>query len=255
MARSRGLGDVYKRQVIDDLNKKAKEIVVVDWQDEENVKKAKSLKSEINGLFKKIDRRRIDLKKFVDAKGKIVTALIQEPMTYLDTQIAIRDKELKRQEEEIEAKIQKTINDRVALLAVEGMETQRFFLHPDACDEPTFQRMLMDAKELKDLRTLRAQQQELVDKNKDATIEAQKEEITKLRLSAGAPRIVSTIGIVDVPEAKITCHEDLINNHDVSEAVKLVSMCYPDYLTALDGILFLQQETLRLQEELEGEAF
>jgi hypothetical protein len=127
-----------KEIVINAFKEQAFSIVVSDWQDEENTKKARKLRTEIKALFEKVDRRRKDIKNFIDKKGKEVTSKIEEPIKYLDSQIAIRDNEIKRQKEEAQRIIDETIQSRWHRLQEFNYAVDSYMLHPDTCSEEKF---------------------------------------------------------------------------------------------------------------------
>ncbi len=238
-----------QQAVIDDLNERAEAVVVSNWQDQENYKLAKTLKSEINGLFKKIDRRRIDIRKFIDVKGKEVLADLEKPMKYLDSQMAIRDDEIARQKEEVEAKIQGIIKQRSEALAKEESIVQDFLLHPDACTDEAFEKMLADAKELKELRVLKAEKDAEEAKAKDALLEAQAKEIESLKMMG------SSIAPIDLT-SPLRPFESIVNAPALSSALKDISSEFPDYASALQEIYDLRQKIDALQDQLDlHEAF
>ena len=236
-----------QQAVIDDLNERAEAVVVSNWQDQENYKLAKTLKSEINGLFKKIDRRRIDIRKFIDVKGKEVLADLEKPMKYLDSQMAIRDDEIARQKEEVEAKIQSIIKQRSEALAKEESIVQDFLLHPDVCTDEAFEKMLADARELKELRILKAEKDAEEAKAKDALLEAQAKEIESLKVMAHGKEAL----YLPVP-SELT----KVVLGGVSSEMEKVSQEFPDYVSALEGIIALRQKIEALQDQLDlHEAF
>lgn len=167
--------------VIEALRTKAHDIKLNSWQDEENYKLAKSTRSEINNLFKKLDRRRIDIKKAIEDSAQSVLSQIKEPIDYLDKQIAIRDLELKRQKEEAEAAIQKVISERSRLLQAQGVDTSLWLLHPEACSEDKFQGLLAKAIEDKKRADLEKIEQEKERVRLEAEQKARDLELEKLR--------------------------------------------------------------------------
>ena len=167
--------------VIEALQFKAFEIRLESWQDEENYKLAKSTRSEINNLFKKLDRRRIDIKKAIEDSAQSVLKQIKEPITYLDSQMAIRDEELELQRLEAEAAIQKVITERSQALQAQGVDTSLWLLHPDACSEDTFQDKLGKAIEDKKRADLEKIEQEKERVRLEAEQKAKDLELEKLR--------------------------------------------------------------------------
>lgn len=170
-----------QQTVIDNLKEQAYSIKVSSWEDEENCKAARKLRTEIKAVFEKVDRRRKDLKNFIDKKGKAVTALIDEPIKYLDSQIAIRDSEIKRQKEEAEKAIQDTIKERSAQIEAEGDDVEAYFLHPEACNEEKFQKLLAKAKESRAIREAKEAQELKEAQEREAKERADQAELAKLR--------------------------------------------------------------------------
>lgn len=166
--------DLMTRLVQEDHSIKANSIIVSDWQDEESVKQARKVRAEIRALFEKVDRRRKDLKNFIDKKGKEVTAQIEKPIKYLDSQIAIRETELKRQAEEDNRKRQEIVLAREAELRQYGCDVALMHLDPDFCNDEKYQALLTKAKQDFEARLIA---EELVRKEQ----EAKEKELEELR--------------------------------------------------------------------------
>ena len=167
--------------VIEALRNKAHDIKLNSWQDEENYKLAKSTRSEINNLFKKLDRRRIDIKKAIEDSAQSVLSQIKQPIDYLDKQISIRDLELKRQKEEAELAIQKVISERSQALQSQGVDASLWLLHPDGCSEEKYQGLLAKAIEDKKRADLEKIEQEKERARLEAEQKARDLELEKLR--------------------------------------------------------------------------
>ena len=139
------LSQDFTSEVLEKLTLDASQIVVKDWQDEENYKKAKSLRTKINSLYDKVNRRKIDLKNLIEDKAKLILIEIDKPLDHLSAQLKVRDDELKRQK----AENQKKLNE-IASLRFEELskyeDATSYMLHPDYCDEEKYQLLLAKAK-------------------------------------------------------------------------------------------------------------